>query len=343
MMDKGLFTFFETAERINRGAAYFGGKSKALSMGKTEEQAIEYAKEIVRKTQFLFDVVDTPIGLSSDIMKTLFQMQTFTVKQTEFLAEMAMNKDIMGLARYSIAGLAFVYTIGKAFGMEPKDLIPTFRFGVPPSMKLPWEAGKAAFNAPDKYGNERDLKTKATDVAESAIGLIPGGIQAKKTIQGAQAVKVGGSYDKGDKLQFKVGQTTPQKAQALLFGKYAGSGAKDYFNQDVDLVREEAVKLDKELSGLPPDEAGRRYVELKTTNPQLYAKLTKVIEERVLGLTEDDKKMRGLGVVNGDRARYVDQQIMKLPEGQRAVRYEELKKKKIITKQVAEQLMEMHK
>ncbi|WP_323157047.1 hypothetical protein, partial [Pseudomonas rhodesiae] len=75
----------DTAEHINRGAAYFGAKAKGLSQGMSEQEAIDFAKEIVRKTQFVFDSVDTPVGMSSDIMKTLLQFQSFTTKQIEFL------------------------------------------------------------------------------------------------------------------------------------------------------------------------------------------------------------------------------------------------------------------
>lgn len=341
--NKALFIFFDIAEKINRGAAYFGGKSKGLAEGMSEKEAIEYAKEVVRKTQFLFDSIDTPVGLNSDIMKTFFQMQTFTVKQTEFLTEMAMNKDIVGLARYGLAGLAFVYTIGQAFGMEPKDIIPMFRIGTPPSLKLPVEATKAVLGANDKYGNPRDLKKKVTDVAKSVIGLIPGGIQAKKTFEGIKAIQEGGSYDKAGRLQFKVGTTPMQKVQATLFGKYSGKGAKDFFNPDVDLLKDEAIKLDQELQGMSRTQANKKALEIKKSNPQLYAKLKVVIDERVLNLTKEDIKMRNLGVLNGDRARYVNELIMSLPEGERKAKYNELKKKKVITPGVDKQLKEMRK
>ncbi len=49
-VDKGLFAFFEAAEKINRSSAYLGAKSKALGLGKTEAVAEEYAKKVVRDT-----------------------------------------------------------------------------------------------------------------------------------------------------------------------------------------------------------------------------------------------------------------------------------------------------
>jgi hypothetical protein len=257
-LDKVLFSFFETAERINRGAAYFGAKAKYLAEHtkkvnkgvdlveeNLEQNAIEYAKEIVRKTQFSFGSIDTPVGLQSDLVKTLTQFQTFTVKQVEFLSEMAMDKNFIGLIRYAVAGIAFVYTIGQAFGMDLDDLIPSFRLGTPPALKLPIETTKALLNAPDEYGQERDLQTKVEDVAEAGIGLIPAGIQAKKTIQGAQAINEGGSFDKAGSLQFEVGKSLPERLQVLLFGKYATESSEDYFNRFK--IKEKQVKKIKPI------------------------------------------------------------------------------------------------
>lgn len=228
-VDKVLFSFFDAAEKINRGAAYFGAKSKALNEGKPLEEAIDYAKEIVRKTQFSFGSIDTPVALQGDIIKTLTQFQTYTIKQIEFLTEMAMDKNFVGLLRYAVGGMMFVYTAGQAFGMKPEDLIPSFRFETPPSLKLPKELTKAALDSPDKFGKERDLKEKASDIGKSLIGLIPAGAQIKKTYEGAKAIQEGGSYDKAGNLQFEQGQSKLEKAQTLIAGKYAGKSAKSYF------------------------------------------------------------------------------------------------------------------
>lgn len=187
-IDKGLFFLFDTAEKINRGAAYWGAKSKALAQGMSENKARDYAKEIVRKTQFLYDTVDTPVGLSSDTVKTLTQFGTYSVKQMEFLASMAKDKNYAGLIRYALSGLAFTYTIGRAFDMKPEELVPFYGsikrgqlpFGQPPSLKAPWEITKALVDAPDRFGNPRNLEKKLSDIGSSAVGLVPGGIQMKK-------------------------------------------------------------------------------------------------------------------------------------------------------------------
>jgi len=227
--DKGLFFFFENAERINRGSAYFGAKSKALAKGMPEEEAIEFAKQLVRDTQFAFGSIDTPIVLQSDIGKTLGQFQSFTVKQIEFLTEMAKNKEFVGLLRYAMSGMLFIYTIGKAFGMEQKDLVPAWRIGTPPSLQLPIETGKAILDAPNKFGQKRTVGEKVKDVGKAGLGLIPAGIQGRKTIQGIQAVQQGESQTASGRKRFDVGGTIPKDLQAILFGQYANEEAREYF------------------------------------------------------------------------------------------------------------------
>jgi len=153
-------------------------------------EARDYAKNIIEQTQFLYDAVDTPVGLASDTAKTLTQFGTYSIKQAEFLANLLRDRNYMALMRYALAGLAFTYTIGKAFDMKPEELIPFYGsikrgqlpFGTAPSMKFPWETIKAISDAPDRYGNDRDFEKKITDVATSTIGLIPGGTQLRKII-----------------------------------------------------------------------------------------------------------------------------------------------------------------
>ena len=238
-LDKALFIFFDSAEKINRGAAYFGAKHKGLAKGMTESEAIKYAKSVVRKTQFSFGSIDLPVALQTDIVKTLSQFGTFSIKQAEFLAGMAKDKNFVGLLRYALAGLAFVYTIGRAFGMEKEELVPFYTnisrgqgaFGSAPSLNLPKEIGKALLNTPDKYGKLRDIKQKLSDIGKAGIGLIPAGTQGKKTIEGIKAVNDGKSKTKGGKTQFKVGGTLGKNVQAILFGKYANKEAKKYFSK----------------------------------------------------------------------------------------------------------------
>lgn len=123
--DDGLFKAFEVSEIINRGGAYYTAKAKALAKGMTEEQAIKYAKELVRKTQFGYGYLDTPLILQSDLAKTVFQYQSYSVKQLEFIKNLFTSKNWAGLMRYISMTLAINYGFAKLFGWRGEDIIPT--------------------------------------------------------------------------------------------------------------------------------------------------------------------------------------------------------------------------
>lgn len=240
--DKALFSVFDLAERINRGSAYYGAKSKALKKGASEDQAIESAKAFVRKTQFNFSSVDTPPILSSDIGKTLGQLQSFNVKQAEFLGGMAKGalkgnvSDIAGLVRWTAASLLMVNSVGKALGMSPKDLIPFSGFlsgeskiGETPATKLPIEIGKAVMNAPDKYGNVPETTgERLAPIFKATVPFVPAGAQIKKTVEGLSAYDQGQSTTAGGNTRFEVEQNPQQLALAALLGQFATSGGQDY-------------------------------------------------------------------------------------------------------------------
>ncbi len=360
-VDKGLFFFFDQAEKINRGAAYLGAKSKALSQGMSEEEAINYAKSIVRKTQFSFDPVDQPVALGSDIMKTLGQFQSYTTKQVEFLSEMLKDKNFVGLLRYAIAGTAFVYTVGKAFGMKEQDLLPMYRLDTPPSLKLPWEVVKALADAPNAYGGDRTTPKKLKDVGNAAWGVIPGGSQIKKTMGGVQSIRDGGSIDAAGRQQFAQDMSPLGKTQAILFGKYAQSSAQNYFNNKsatgnpvLDAAvdknkaqkKEKAAQFDalyKEITALPKEEAKARILEIAKTDEATARKILDRRAEETRGLTREDKVVLNMGVTDGSRAQYLYEEYKRrVADGEDGRAFLlEMAKKKILTDEVFVQLDEL--
>lgn len=222
-LDKGLFYFFETAEKINRGAAYFGAKSKYLAKGMSEEEAVKAAKRLVRETQFAFGSIDSPVALSSDIMKTAFQYQTFNVKQIEFLKNMIKNKELAGLVRYTVGSFAMLYSIGRAFGMQPKDLIPTFRLGGSPFGNALSVLGGLV--SPDQQ-KRNEAKTK---IGSTISSLIPAGAQIRKTAQGIKAYNQGKDVTATGRTRFTIPQTPGKQVQSFLFGKSALPEAQKYY------------------------------------------------------------------------------------------------------------------
>jgi len=218
-LDKGLFYMFEFAEKINRGSAYYGGKARALAGGATEQEAIQAGLKVVRDTQFTFGSIDTPVAMQSDMVKLLTQFQSFTIKQGEFLGEKIAKKDFAGLLRYIGASIVFIGTIGQVFGMDYKDMIPSIRIGLPPTLQAPTEIGKALLGSPDKYGNEPDTQQKLKNIGKSLIPFIPAGTQAKKTFT-VKDVAAGKVTKADGKLKYKIKQTPENYIRAGLFGSY---------------------------------------------------------------------------------------------------------------------------
>jgi hypothetical protein len=231
-LDSVLFKHIEIGEFINRGAAYLGAKAKALAMGKTEKEAMDYAKSIVRKTQFSFTPVDIPVAMQNDIVKTLGQFQSYTLKQLEFLGGLVKDKNFAGLLRYAIGGYIFVHTIGKAFGMKDKEyLLPWFRFDTPPALKTIVDTGKAIVGTKDTYGNTPTVSKRIGTIRKDITGLLPAGNQIRKTLAGLKAIKDGGVKDAKGNLKFKQRKTFLKKAQSVLFGPNVSSEAQKYYNR----------------------------------------------------------------------------------------------------------------
>lgn len=236
-MDTGLFLMFDLAEKINRGAAYYGAKAKyyrantrtvgdgaqVISKDFSEEKAIEYAKRIVRETQFAFGSVDSPVILGSDVAKTVGQLQTFSVKQAEFLARMIKNKELAGLLRWTGASLAMVYTVGRVFGMSPKDLIPTFRLGGSP-------LGNAFSTLLGLVSPDQEKRDEAQrNIGANAAAFVPAGVQARKTYQGLNVVSQGADFTPSGRTRYEVEQTPANYLRAGIFGKRSLPEAQEYY------------------------------------------------------------------------------------------------------------------
>lgn len=223
-VDKALFAPFEAAETINRGAAYYGAKAKALAGGLDAQTAIEYAKGVVRKTQFAFGSIDTPVALQSDIAKTVAQLQTFNIKQTEFLVKMMKQKDFAGLARWTAGSLATVYSVGKLLGMTPWDLIPSLKLGGSPTGQIVGAAADSlSSNAQTKAAGQKALISAPLKL------LVPAGTQINKTIQGVTDVKQGKATTASGKTRYKVANTTPNLIRGALFGPQGLGETQDYY------------------------------------------------------------------------------------------------------------------
>lgn len=270
--DNVLFTFFELAERINRGSAYFGAKAKGLSKGMSENEAIEYAKKIVRDTQFSFGSIDNPKVLSSDLSKTLLQFQSYNLKQAEFLGEMVSNKEYIGVGRYAISSAVMMYTLGQLIGIKPEQLVPFLseftdesRIGKTPAINAITEVGGALLGKKDKYGNELDLGDRIAKGSSALIPLIPAGVQIKKTYQGIEAGMKGYSESKSGRIQYPVPQDPVSRVRAAVFGKSQLPQAREYFDKKRSPLGESQSEVFKNL---PQDQRQNLYRDTMTSREQ---------------------------------------------------------------------------
>ncbi len=290
-LDDGLFYMFNLAEKVNRGAAYWGAKAQAIDKGISEEKAIEFAKSIVRKTQFNFGAIDTPVALQSDIAKTLLQFQSFGVKQVEFLGNKVVQKDFAGLLRYIGASLLFTSTIGKAVGMEWDNMIP-FNSGIsttPPTLQLPKGIIETA------TGNENGPK----DILKGGMSYIPAGGQILKSYNGLQSQLQGGVYSPTTgNLKYPSGNAV----QDIMFGPTVGENAKKYFDKPNPLgVNQSDIYRSLVSAGIKPEDAyatatqGRTQAESlkKDISGQQSFNLFDLLKEKVFGTTKKTSTSRG--------------------------------------------------
>jgi len=97
----------------------------------------------------------------------------------------------------------------------------------------------------------------------------------------------------------------------------------------------------KELKKLPKEEAREEFDRLIKENPEMAEKINDLIKDEQLGLTYTEQMIKQLGVENGERAKYIKSKLDKLSKEEKRNYYQNLIDKKIITKQVSEQLTKL--
>jgi len=268
--DKVLFLNMNASELVNRGAAYYGAKAKYLD-GKisrkefraafgenmpeggyvpTKEDAITYGKFVSAKTQFLFGSLDTPVALNSDIMKMLFQFQTFGLKQAEFVGTLYNDKEFAKLFRYMLSSMLLFQYIGQMFGMKWDDSFKTLRWGMPPAFQFALDLYRSGILGEDKYGNKLDAEKRTKLLGKSLFtNMFPAGAQIARGVEGIGAVNEGASRKDSGELEYRIDQTPMNYLRAGLWGKRNLSESKEYYDK--------LDKKKKEKSNSSGSRAGR--------------------------------------------------------------------------------------
>jgi hypothetical protein len=243
-MDKVLFYLFELTEKINRGSAYFGAKAKFLNEGVGELKAIEMAKDLVRKTQFGYGKLHTPLALQSPIGKLGFQLSTFAIKQAEFVGGMVKNKETLPIIRYVLASLAIVYAskkfLGNVLGLEYTDAL--FKNAMPHLGPIPQYTSNFFKYATAKDDNEKEYY--ADKLKRAAFGLfVPAGSQMTKTYEGLTTVGKGYSETKTGNIRYPVQQNVGNYIIGGLGGQYRLPEARTYFDTNARPLSDKQSQL----------------------------------------------------------------------------------------------------
>jgi hypothetical protein len=92
------------------------------------------------------------------------------------------------------------------------------------------------------------------------------------------------------------------------------------------------------------DTFNAEYDKIAKDNPQLAAKITQIYKEEKLGLTSKDIMIKQLGVANGSRAKYIVSQLkLAKNEADFNAKWDDYKKKGLITNEVAKQINQLWK
>jgi len=114
-----------------------------------------------------------------------------------------------------------------------------------------------------------------------------------------------------------------------LFGKQPLGSSKSF---NIEAYLEDMEKMNPEAQKIVIS-------NIRKTNKDLYDQLKQIAKDKKMGMTPEDYTLKDKGVKSGDRAQAILKELNKLttPEEKKAL-WDDYKKKKIITKEVQEQL-----
>jgi hypothetical protein len=105
-----------------------------------------------------------------------------------------------------------------------------------------------------------------------------------------------------------------------------------YLNQEAEIIND-GLKL------LPPDEANKRFKEIKKENSILADKIYNIKKEEDLNYSYSERLINRLGVANGERANYIHNKAKTMTPDEANIYIKELRDKKIITDSVMKQII----
>ena len=199
--------------------------------------------------------------------------------------------------------------------------------------------------------------------AKNALSFVLpyGAKQIDKMYGGLEAMLTGTAEDTQGRFAFNVQPTILNWARAIAFGKNATSDAREYFEQREDLFyRLDRQETDRKRETLEAErvwskasamiargdkQAAAEFLNKQTAeNPDLAKRVKEIIKDEKMGLDGKDRLVKMLGVENGERAKFIVEQLNGLEDKEAKAEYlNDLVEKRIITKQVKAQIKELLK
>ena len=219
-----------------------------------------------------YDTIQEAKASNEDIENAKLRNAKTAAQVTSTIVQLAVTSHLFGKAFEAVAGYnpAFdiIEAIIKAFGWDDEEdsedtvldnlgqgllsiaedmpyysvLSGTGR--IPISSALPITQ---LIKGEDKYGNEKSRLETLTETVP--YYLLPAGYgQIKKTAQGLGMFNldedhpVAGSYTSSGNLRYPVEDTLLNRAQAAVFGQYASSNARDYFDNEYTALKKNQIQ-----------------------------------------------------------------------------------------------------
>lgn len=197
---------------------------------------------------------------------------------------------------------------------------------------------------------------------DAVFRLLPpvGGLQLKKTYAGIKALLAGHAEDSKGKQTFDVPATPQNVARALFFGANATSESRKFFDERTDLfnridrqaaeqfisaasAEDDWGKMKKLIAEGKSAEAADVLASVAAKDKNQAKAIAKIAAEEEKGLNANDRLIGMLNVSNGERAKYIVQQMKKLKTGsERADYLADLAAKKLVSSQVAKQIAALY-
>jgi len=116
-----ILSMFNTAEKINRATAAFGGYAKGLDRGWSHEKSIEFAKKwAVDRTQFRYGIEALPAMFRNPFVRFLLQFKPYFLHEVNFITDLVQPRSAVQrydpywkeLSRFLIVSTAFTGLLG---------------------------------------------------------------------------------------------------------------------------------------------------------------------------------------------------------------------------------------